>query len=192
MTHKEQFINGLTKARGFNLEDAELIYTKFKESGAAERIRGDHDAEDFVRNTTKPLIEEHTKILTKAIEEATKVFELNIGLENVEINIPSVSIPDSFEIFKNKILPSLKVSYREGDITEHLIIVKTDTLVKRNKLLRALSENGYTNVSELSRKYIFIKGNEYGSCDEETDTFKNAYSIVEFDEVKTFLLIQKI
>lgn len=109
MTHKEQFITGLTKARGFSLEDAELIYTNFKESGVAERTRGDHDAEDFIRNTTNPLIEEHTKILTKAIEEATKIFELNIGLENVEIKIPSISIQDSFEIFKNKILPSLKV-----------------------------------------------------------------------------------
>lgn len=109
MTHKEQFITGLTKARGFSLEDAELIYTNFKESGVAERTRGDHDSEDFIRNTTNPLIEEHTKILTKAIEEATKIFELNIGLENVEIKIPSISIQDSFEIFKNKILPSLKV-----------------------------------------------------------------------------------
>lgn len=109
MSHKEQFITGLTKARGFCLEDAELIYTKFKESDAVETTRGDHDAEDFVRNSTKPLIEKQTKILEKAINEAKEVFESNLGLNNVEVDTPLLTIPDAFLIFKNKILPSYKV-----------------------------------------------------------------------------------
>lgn len=109
MEHKNSFITGLTKARGFNLEDAELIYIKFKESGIPERKRGDHDAEDFIRNSVKPLIDEQTEILAKAIEEAKKVFELNVGLDNVEIRTPSLTIPDAFKIFKNKILSSYKV-----------------------------------------------------------------------------------
>lgn len=109
LTHKEQFITGLTKARGFCLEDAELIYTKFKESDAVETTRGDHDAEDFVRNSTKPLIEEQTKILEKAINEAKKAFESNLGLSNVEVDMPLLTIPDAFLIFKNKILPSYRV-----------------------------------------------------------------------------------
>lgn len=109
MTHKEQFITGLTKARGFSLEDAELIYTNFKESDVAERTRGDHDAEDFIRNLTKPLIEEQTKILEKAINEAKKVFESKLGLNNVEVDLPRLIIPDVFLIFKNQILPTLKM-----------------------------------------------------------------------------------
>ena len=69
------------------------------------------------------------------------------------------------------------------DEKNKVIIVKTDTLSKRNKLLNALEENKFSNMSRLDFKHIFIQNKKYGSCDENTITFNGAAKVVDFSDI---------